>query len=89
MIVAFEFIAAYDSEVQRHLAMSATVLECKDLPALASIQHDGFAREAPAERAPYFELIAPGDGIPVIRMRAHAPQIECVGRIRGAHRDEV
>jgi hypothetical protein len=86
--MAFDLIAAHDAQVQRHLAVGAAVLERKHLPALAAIEHDGFACETAAERPARFQLIAPGDGIPVIRMRADATQIERVGRIRRPHRDE-
>src|SRR5262249_13967990 len=51
-------------------------------------EDDRFTSEAARQGFSHLQLIAPGDRIPVIRMRAHAAQIDAVGRIGGGQRHQ-
>src|SRR6202044_555383 len=88
VIMALELIAADHPEMQGYLAMSAAILEREYLAAFAAIQHDRQRGKAAAERLARLELFRPGEGIPVVRMRPDAAQIDGTGRIRRANIDQ-
>ena len=81
--MALQLVPIDHAEVQRYLPMRATIFECEDLTARAAVQDDRFTGEAARQGFSGLQFIAPGDRIPVIRMRAHAAQIDGVGRRAG------
>ncbi len=64
--------------------MRAAIFEREDLSFLAAVKNDRVTGKATAQRFALLQLVRPGHRIPVIRMRADAPQIEGIRRVRGA-----
>ncbi len=87
MVVALQLVAVDDAEMQRHLAMRATVLEREDRAARTAPDDDRLTGEAAAERLPDLQLVGPRDRVPVVGMRADAPQVERLRGIGDADRD--
>ena len=85
--MALELIAADDAKVQRHLAMRTAILEGEYLAARAAIERDRLARKVPTQDLPGPQFMRPGERIPMIGMRARAPQIDRTSLLGEAHRD--
>ena len=75
MIVAAQGFAFDHAVAERHLPVRAAILKPIKLAAFGAHQGNRFAREMHAERLARFRFRAPGDGIPVIGMRADAAQV--------------
>ncbi len=87
--MALQFIPIDHAEVQRYLPMRTTIFQCEDFAARAAVEDDRFTGETARQGFSHLQFIAPGDRIPVIRMRAHAAQIDGVGRMGGAQRHQA
>jgi hypothetical protein len=76
VVVALDLIAHHHPEVQRHLAVSAAILERKHATPLAAVQDDRLAGEAPAERLAGRQLMRPGYRVPVVGVRPDAAEVD-------------
>jgi len=61
--------------MERHLAVSAAILQREDLSALAAIEDDRISREPATPRLARFEIVRPQQGIPVIGMGIDAAEV--------------
>ena len=82
MVVTLQLLAADDAQMQRHLTMRAAILEREHLATAAAVQNDRLPGEAATQGLTGRQFVRPGEWIPVVRVRAHAPQIggRCGGR---------
>src|SRR5262249_40151175 len=68
VIVALELVPSDHAQVQRDLTVGTPILERENPSTLAPIQHYGLAGEVAADSLTLFQLVRPGEGIPVVRM---------------------
>ena len=88
MVMALQFIPIDHAEVQRYLPMRTTIFQCEDFAACAAVEDDRLTGEAARQGSSHLQFIAPGERIPVTRMRAHAAQIDEVRRLGGGQRHQ-
>jgi len=95
VVMALDFIAADDAQMQGHLAVGAAVFQGEHLAALAAIQHDGQLGKTAGESLARGQFVRPCQRVPVIGMRTHAAQIDRTSRtgrasrIRRANVDQI
>jgi hypothetical protein len=82
VVVTFQLLAADDAQVQWHLTMRTAILKREHLATAAAVQNDRLPGEAATQGLTGRQLVRPGEWVPVVRVRAHAPQIggRCSGR---------